>query len=212
MPLNPFDAIIILMLLLSGILAMIRGFTRETLSILAWVGAAVATIALFPYMSPFSQAFIAPLWLADVATGAAIFIVAVALLSYLSHGISRQVKGSPVGALDHTLGFIFGLARGALLAVMLFLGIGWVVSERPQWLAEARTLPLLEHGAGLLLQLIPGPMVELPEMLKAPVPPKDAPEPPKPEGENPDSPDKTGYKSGQQRVPEQMLLKDDVSK
>lgn len=212
MPFNPFDVIIILVLLLSGFLAMIRGFTREVLSIFAWVGAAIATGALFPYARPFSRAVMTPDWLADAVSGIVIFIVSVALLSFLSHAISRQIKGSPVGALDHTLGFIFGLARGGLLAVIAFLAIGWLLTERPAWLLEARTLPLLETGAGLVMGLSPNRQVEVPEMLKIPSPLNTIPGSPEPDAKAADSPDKTGYKSGDQRAFEQLIRGGDASK
>ena len=212
MPFNPFDIVVILILLLSGFLAMIRGFTREVLSIFAWVGGAIAAGVMFPYARPFGQAVMAPSWLADTVTGIVIFIVAVALLSFLSHFISRRVKNSPVGAMDHTLGFIFGLARGALLAVLVFLAIGWLMTEQPKWLVEARTLPMLEVGADLLLRLSPNRNVEAPESEKLPNPINGVPGKPAPGKEPADSPGKTGYKSVEQQLLEQLVRGGDASK
>lgn len=204
---NPFDAVIFLILLLSGLFAMMRGFTREVLSIFAWAGGVIAATALFPYARPFGQALITPDWLADTISGVTIFLVAVVLLTFLNHAISQRVKGSPVGALDHTLGFIFGAGRGALLAVIIFLGIGWVFPERPLWLIEARTLPLLEAGTEALLRLNPNREVETPEIPGFTNPLK---EEPKAENEATDSPDQTGYKMGQRRALEQLLDSSDA--
>lgn len=198
---NSFDAIVFLILLISGVFAMLRGFTREVLSIFAWAGAAIAAAALFPYARPFGQVLIAPAWLADTISVVTIFIVAVVLLTFLNHAISQRVKGSPVGALDHTLGFIFGAGRGALLAVIIFLGIGWVIPERPPWLIEARTLPLLEAGAAELLRLNPNREVEIPAIPGFPKPASKPPgEIPKAEQDAADSPDQTGYKAGGRRL------------
>ena len=43
------DAIIIGTILISGILAYLRGFARETLTIIAYLGSAIVTYYLFPY-------------------------------------------------------------------------------------------------------------------------------------------------------------------
>ncbi len=212
MPFNPFDIVVILILLLSGFLAMIRGFTREVLSIFAWVGGAIAAGVMFPYARPFGQALMSPSWLADTVTGIVIFIIAVALLSFLSHAISRRVKNSPVGAMDHTLGFIFGLARGALIAVIAFLAIGWLMTERPKWLVEARTLPMLEVGADLVLRLSPHREAEPSESDKSPKPINGIPGKPAPLKEPTDSQDKTGYKSVEQQLLEQLVRGGDASK
>ena len=43
MPITILDIILLVVMLISGLLAMIRGFMREILSIAAWAAAAVAT-------------------------------------------------------------------------------------------------------------------------------------------------------------------------
>ena len=48
MPITLLDIVLIVVMLISGLLAMVRGFMREVLSIIAWVLAAGATLyALF---------------------------------------------------------------------------------------------------------------------------------------------------------------------
>jgi len=155
-PINPFDTAVIAIILLSGGLAFLRGFTREILSLLAWLGAAVISYFAFPYIRPMGEAFISPSWLADGVSALGAFIPALIVLWILSHAISQKVKGSRVGALDHTLGFIFGLARGAVLVAILFLGLGWLVPLQPtppDWVGKARTLPLVSYAANLFLNL-----------------------------------------------------------
>ncbi|MDP1670716.1 MAG: CvpA family protein, partial [Alphaproteobacteria bacterium] len=105
-PINPFDTAVIVIILLSGGLAFMRGFTREILSLLAWVGAAAVTYAVFPIVRPIGHNYISPSWLADGASGLAVFIPSLLILWLLSHSLSQRVKSSTVGALDHTLGFI----------------------------------------------------------------------------------------------------------
>ena len=48
MPITLLDILLLGVMLISGLLAMIRGFMREILSIAAWAAAAVATLYAYP--------------------------------------------------------------------------------------------------------------------------------------------------------------------
>ena len=111
---------------------MIRGFMREILSIAAWAAAAVATLLLYPRLLPIAKANISN---DIVATGAVIGGV------FLGHAadrldhhrrISDMILDSRVGALDRTLGFLFGLGRGLIIVVVAFLFFAWLVPGRKQ--------------------------------------------------------------------------------
>ncbi len=151
------DLIIIAILALSALLAFMRGFVREVLSIGAWVGAALATIYGFPIAQPFARKYIEVALFADIAAGVAIFVVALIVLTVLSHALSRNVRSSALGAVDRSLGLLFGLVRGAVLVCLAYLVMAWAIpqEDRPVWVAEARTLPLVQQGAGLLLKILP---------------------------------------------------------
>ena len=151
------DLIIIAILALSALLAFMRGFVREVLSIGAWVGAALATIYGFPIAQPYARKYIEVALFADIAAGVAIFIVALIVLTVLSHALSRNVRSSALGAVDRSLGLLFGLVRGAVLVCLAYLVMAWAIpqEDRPVWVAEARTLPLVQQGAGLLLKILP---------------------------------------------------------
>ena len=52
MSITLLDGILVVIMLISAILAMIRGFSREILSIVSWVAAAVAAAAFYKLLSP----------------------------------------------------------------------------------------------------------------------------------------------------------------
>lgn len=201
-PINPFDTAVIVIILLSGGLAFLRGFTREVLSLLAWVGAAAATWFLFPFVRPIGQGLVSPSWLADGASALGVFIPSLIILWLLSHNLSQQVKSSRVGALDHTLGFIFGLGRGAVLVSILFLGLGWLVPMQPSppdWVGNARTLPLVSYGASLFLNLKIPPAEAEAQDAALPSTASQASKHPT------DSAAETGYKTQQRQTLEQLI-------
>ena len=157
MPLTGLDFILILVMLVSGILAMIRGFTREVLSILSWAVAAVGTVALYPRFRSDVRDMIQPDLLADGILIAGLFIAILILVSFITIRLSDIVLDSKVGALDRTLGFAFGLARGLLLVVVGFIFLNWLIQEddQPQWIADARSKPLLEDTSNYIMSLLP---------------------------------------------------------
>jgi|TARA_R100000322_G_scaffold168566_2_gene138613 membrane protein required for colicin V production len=157
-----FDLIVIGVLLVSSVLALLRGFTSEVLSIIAWVVGALAALWLFPYLTPVLGDVISPPWLAAVIAAVGIFVVAYAVCAALT---SRWTGGlmdlhERAELLDRTLGFIFGLARGLLIVTIAYLFFAWLVpdpDDQPDWIRNAKTRPTIENTAALLFSLAPEP-------------------------------------------------------
>lgn len=157
LPINITDLALIALLLISGLLAFSRGFVREVLSILAWVVSFVVALQFYPQLSPYVQRYIESQQIADAIAMGAIFIVSLVILWVISSAISRRVQNSEVGALDRSLGFLFGLLRGAVIVSLLYLLLVQFLPprEHPAWLREARAMPLIEYGANLLIEAAP---------------------------------------------------------
>jgi membrane protein required for colicin V production len=149
------DIAVVAILAISALFAFWRGLVREVLSVAAWVGAGVATYFGLPLLRPFTRQYIELAIVADVVTGLAIFLVVLVICSIISHLLSRGVRASALGALDRSLGLLFGLARGALLVCVLFLLIDWwfPADQRPVWVTEAKSLPAVAKGADMLKSL-----------------------------------------------------------
>src|SRR5680860_644998 len=75
MPFSWLDVILAAIMLISGFLAMLRGLTREVLSILSWALAAVATLFFFPMYQAQARVYIEPALLADAVLAGGIFLV-----------------------------------------------------------------------------------------------------------------------------------------
>ncbi len=154
---NPFDIFIIVLVVLSGLFAFARGFVREALSVATWVGAALAALYSLPYARPIAERWLQKGYMADGAAALSVFVVVLIVLSIASSAISRRVKDSSLSALDRTLGLLFGLLRGVVLACLVYIGVTWALPEanRPVWIKEARTGSLLQIGADKLKALVP---------------------------------------------------------
>ncbi len=157
LPINMTDLAIALVLGLSAAFAFFRGFVHELLAIGSWVGAAVATLYGFPLAQPKARELIASPLLADMAAGIAIFLIVLIALSIVTRLLSRRVRDSSLGPLDRSLGLVFGALRGAVLVCIAWLVLLWAIprEDHPDWIAEAKALPLLEQGGAWLAELIP---------------------------------------------------------
>src|SRR3954454_17783383 len=109
MPITLLDVLLIVVMLISGLLSMIRGFMREVLSIAAWGIAALATVWAFPKVVPLVQGYVTSDSVAKAVGIGAVFLLTLLIVSVVTVRISDMVLDSRVGALDRTMGFLFGL-------------------------------------------------------------------------------------------------------
>ena len=155
---NFIDVIVLVVIGLSALIAFSNGFVNVVLWILSWVGAVFATVYFFPMARPIAERYIAEPLIANVVTAVAIFIVALIVCAVLNQIISRAVRGSAIGAIDRSLGLLLGLVIGAVIVCGAYMLMVWAIPDerdRPQSVAEAKTLPMVQKGADLLRNLVP---------------------------------------------------------
>src|SRR6185369_322774 len=117
MPITLLDLILLVVMLISALLAMVRGFMREVLSIASWVCAALVTLLAFPKALPVVQGYLSNDIVAKAVTVGGIFLGVLIVVAVITIKISDMVLDSRIGALDRTLGFLFGLGRGLIIVV-----------------------------------------------------------------------------------------------
>jgi len=157
MPITLLDIILLVVMMISALLAMVRGFMREILSIASWAAAAIATIYAYPRLEPMAKQYINNETAAKAAAIAAVFLGTLLLVSILTIKISDMVLDSRVGALDRTLGFLFGLGRGLVIVVVAFLFFAWLVPDRsqPEWVRAAKSKVVLQGTGQWLMSMLP---------------------------------------------------------
>ncbi|MFG1344160.1 CvpA family protein [Xanthobacter autotrophicus DSM 431] len=171
MPVTLLDIIVLSVMLISGLLAMVRGFLREVFSIMSWVVAAGVTAYFHKQALPYVKQYISQDSAALAVTVALLFLGTLLIASIITARISDLVLDSRIGALDRTLGFLFGLARGLLLMVIALLFFNWLVppEKLPPWVANAKTLPAMKNmGEWLKAQLPDNPGNTILNQLKKP--------------------------------------------
>jgi membrane protein required for colicin V production len=146
MPITIFDGIVIGVVLFSAVLAMVRGFSREVLSIASWAGSVAAAYYLYPVLVPYLMNYTSDERIAMAGSAGIIFLIALIVISFITSRIADFIIDSRIGALDRTLGFLFGAARGLLLLVVAVAFWNWLINEpqRPDWVNNSKSKPFLD--------------------------------------------------------------------
>jgi membrane protein required for colicin V production len=157
MPITLLDIILIGVMLISAVLAMIRGFVREILSIAAWVIAALVTLYSFTKLLPLAKTYFNNDVVAYAVVLGGTFLGTLLVVSVITVRFSDMVLDSRVGALDRTMGFLFGLARGLVIVVVAFLFFAWLVPDRsqPEWIRSAKSRVVLQGTGDWLMSMLP---------------------------------------------------------
>jgi membrane protein required for colicin V production len=119
----------------------------------------VAAVRLFPLVQP-EIASVLPATMKNFAVYgamAAVFLVVLIVLSLISALIGGRVRESALSGLDHSLGLVFGAARGAIIICLAYIGLGLAepVAQWPGPIVNARFLPVAYSGAETLAELLP---------------------------------------------------------
>jgi len=153
---NPLDIGVIAVIGLSAVFAFARGFVRELLSIVAWVGAGFITLYGSDYVNTIIEPMVRNPLLAKLIAWGGLFIASLVVLTIVTGIIARAVGSSSLSPLDRTLGFIFGLLRGAFILCLAYLVLDLVpVPDRPGWIKEAKSASYLQQGAEMLRTMLP---------------------------------------------------------
>jgi membrane protein required for colicin V production len=157
MPITILDLVLLGVMLISGLLALVRGFMREILSIAAWGAAALATLYAYQKLLPTAKAYFNNDTVATAVTVAGVFIGTLIVVSIITTRVSDMILDSRIGALDRTLGFLFGLARGLLIVVVAYQFFIWLVPDKqqPDWVRGAKSRTMLDSTGEWLKGLLP---------------------------------------------------------
>jgi membrane protein required for colicin V production len=180
-PFTPVDFVILAVLGLSGFFAAYRGFVNELLSIMGWGLAAVITAVLFGSIRGSVREMVEPDWFADIVGFVGLFLAVIIPISFVAYRVGEAARQSSIGPLDRSLGFVYGVLRGLVVASLAFMLFTWLSPNRPQWMNEARLIPIVQRSSDVLASLVNGKQprgvtVSAPQLQQS-APRRPAPEP-----------------------------------
>jgi len=149
------DIGVVAVIVLSTLLAYVRGVVRELIAIAAWV---VGLVAAMRYADPAAALFVGldiPQAARHVIAFVLILIVVLVIGGLFAWLAKRVVHGVGLGFLDRFLGAVFGVLRGALLALIFALIAGLTTLPRHDWWQNSTLGPVLAESALALRPYLP---------------------------------------------------------
>ena len=128
------DLAVLGVLVLSTAWGVWRGLVREVISLAGWVGAFLVANWLAEPLANALPGSISNPDLRVIVAFAAVFVVTLTLATLVALMVSKALKATGLAGLDRTLGGVFGVGRGLLIALAFALGAGLTsLPQNPIW-------------------------------------------------------------------------------
>ena len=164
---NTADIAIAVIITISVLIGLVRGFVVEVLSLAVWAAAVFLAMLLGDDVAGlFEQSISLPS--ARYALGyLAVFVGVLVVGAVFVYLMRKIVQGTGLSGTDRMLGMVFGLARGAVIVVVLALFLGLTPLARDPWWRESRALPVFGQLAGWMATWLPAPVAKYFDVLEA---------------------------------------------
>ena len=167
--LTNFDIIIFVIIGLSTLIALCRGFLKSFISLVGWIISLVVALQFYESLSPIFVKYTVSSSVADLLSFGVLFLVTAIIIAIVNSIIITVLSGACGGVLDRSFGLFFGLVRGCLLVsaifyVMILLIPDLDVKDRydvmhneklPKWARKSESLLLLSKGANFIETAMP---------------------------------------------------------
>ncbi len=154
------DYVIIGIIGISALISLVRGFVRESISLIVWVAAFALAWSYFQVLSVQLAEWIQT---PSLQLGLAFILILLAVLivgGILGFLIGHLVDATGMSGTDRLLGMIFGATRGAVLVAILVLLAGLTPLPQDPWWMESQLIPHFQNLVAWLLSLLPPDVAE----------------------------------------------------
>lgn len=169
MSLTNFDIIIFIIISLSTLIALFRGFIKSFISLVGWIVSLVIALHFYEALSPIFIKYTASKNVAGLLSFTTLFLGSSIIIAIINGIIITLLKGATGGILDRSFGLFFGLIRGCLLVSAMFYIMVIVLPELevkdrddvmnseklPKWAKKSESLLLLSKGAKFIEIILP---------------------------------------------------------
>lgn len=155
--LNNLDVIFLILIGLSALVGIARGFTKELLSIVGWLVAAVCVYYLTPIINPIMKNYISSEMLSTLVSGMLILLVVCIFWVLAVDKIASSIRQSKLSPLDRIFGMFFGILRGVIVVVLIEMMIVSVIPEdsKKGVFAESKIFQMAGDIATPVREMIP---------------------------------------------------------
>lgn len=133
------DLVIVVVIVMSACIGLVRGFVTEVLSLVAWLAAFIIGLLFAGQLA----AILPGSWGGETVRYALAFVLlffaTLILAGLLQWLLAHLIESTGLSGTDRLLGFLFGSARGLVVAIVVLMGVREIASDTPWW--QAAKLP-----------------------------------------------------------------------
>ena len=143
---DPTDLVILIIIFCFGLFSLFRGFIKELFSIIGWIFAIILATSYTPFVLSKIQVMLPSFSLSPLIAGVLIALIVYILFRILGGLFQKRLGKANVSAINRSLGFLLGMAKGfALVCITIFITKTFLnEAEYPKWLRTSKSLPLIE--------------------------------------------------------------------
>jgi len=139
------DIAIAVIVVISGLISAVRGFVRETMSLIIWIAAFVVAMTFSSVVSSLLTNLIELASMRQLVAWGGLFIGTLLLGGLISFLLGKLIDSTGLGGTDKTLGLVFGVFRGLLIVLALVIMLPKVIPvEQDPWWMESALIPIFQ--------------------------------------------------------------------
>ncbi len=154
------DLVILGVIALSALISLIRGFVKESISLVTWIVAGVLAFRYFSPMASLLEPFVDSPTVRSVAGFGILFVVTLVIGAVVNFIMSQLVSKTGLSGTDKALGVVFGAARGVLIVTMIVLLASLTPMPEASWWQDSATVGFFQQIAEWVKGIIPADAVD----------------------------------------------------
>jgi len=154
------DLVILGVIALSALISLIRGFVKESISLVTWILAGVLALRYFAPMAELLEPFVEAPTIRNVAGFAILFISTLVVGAIVNFIMSQLVSKTGLSGTDKALGVVFGGARGVLIVTMVVLLASLTPMPEASWWQDSAMIGFFQQLAEWVKEIIPADAVD----------------------------------------------------
>lgn len=154
------DLVILGIIGLSALISLIRGFVKESISLVTWVVAGIVAFRYFSPMADLLEAFVEAPTIREVSAFGILFVSTLIIGAIANFIMAQLVSSTGLSGTDKALGVVFGAARGVLIVTMVVLLASLTPMPDTPWWQDSASIGIFQNLAGWVKEIIPPDAVD----------------------------------------------------
>jgi membrane protein required for colicin V production len=149
------DLIIIVIIIISALISLVRGFVKESISLASWILAGFIALRYFTPLADLLEPYIESPTIRTGTGFAILFVSSLIVGAIINFMASQMVTKTGLTGTDKSLGVVFGAARGLLIVTLLVLLAGLTPMPSEPWWNDSAMIDFFSDMANWIKDILP---------------------------------------------------------